>query len=269
MNKNENTAVKLEDEKTLLEEYEDLLARREHLLKVSGSYQTCYTKEFGSLLTANFEIKIECIKLKKTISYCRRRLNHNLPIDTARMQEAVEKDMKLYYEELKDMARETEAAKKAKSVGDFRFSRAKKIYRRLTKLLHPDINKKTMENDSLRDLWEKIMVAYHSSNVDALEDLEVLVRKILLELGDAGFEVDLTDIEDKIERVEMQINSILTTEPYTYGELLASEERVKDRKNQLKEEHESFSEYLESLKSTLDEILSGSAIKMSFVWKQG
>ena len=108
-----------------------------------------------------------------------------------------------------------------------------------------------------------------SSNVDALEVLEVLVRKILLELGDAGFEVDLTDIEDKIERVEMQINSILTTEPYTYGELLASEERVKDRKNQLKEEHESFSEYLESLKSTLDEILSGSAIKMSFVWKQG
>lgn len=269
MNENENTAVKLEDEKTLLEEYEELLVRREHLLKVSGSYQICYTKEFGDLITSNFEIKIECIKLKKTISYCRRRLNHGLPIDTANMQEAVEKEMMHYYEDLKDMARETEAAKKSKSVGDFRFNRAKKIYRRLTKLLHPDINKKTMENDSLRDLWEKIMVAYHCSDVDALEDLEVLVRKALLELGDAGFEVDLTDIEDKIERVEMQINNIMTTEPYTYGELLESEERIKDRKNQLKEEHENYSDYLESLKSTLDEIISASGTKMSFIWKQG
>ncbi len=269
MDEKGNTAFTLEDGKSLIEEYEDLLVRREHLIKVSGSYQICYTKEFGDLLTANFEIKIECIKLKKTISYCRRRLNHGLPIETAHMKDAIEKEMTLYYEELKDMVRDTEVAKKSKGTGEFRFNRAKKIYRRLTKLLHPDINRKTMENEVLRDLWEKIMTAYRQSNVDELEDLEVLVRKTLLELGDAGFEIDCSDIEGKIKRVEMQINDILTAEPYTYGELLSSEERIEAHKNRLKDEHDSYSDYMESLKGMLNEILSSSGTKMSFVWTQG
>ena len=40
------------------EEYEELLLKRDQLFRVSGSYMTVYTQEFGDMITANFELKV-------------------------------------------------------------------------------------------------------------------------------------------------------------------------------------------------------------------
>lgn len=261
-----NNMIKVNtDEQARYEEYEELLVRRDQLFKEAGSYLVAYTAEFGDLITANFELKVECIKKKKTISYCRRRMNRGLAIDTELMQAEIEQEMKLYYVQLQDMINDTENAKKAENVGQYRFSRAKKIYRRLAKLIHPDINKKTMENEKLKELWMRIVKAYRHSNVDELDDLEVLVRKALDELGEEGLELELSDIEERIERVERQINDILTTEPYTYGEILEYEEKKTAYKEQLQAERDDYQQYLENLTKTLDDMLREGGAKI--VWK--
>ena len=237
------------------EEYEELLLKRDQIFRECGSYMTAYKKEFGDLITANFELKVECIKKKKTISYCRRRMNRGLAIDTTRMQAEIEQEMTLYYTQLKEMLADTERAKRAGTISEFRLKRAKKIYRRLTKILHPDINKKTMENENLKELWERIAKAYQHSDADELEDLEVLVRRAMETLGDGSFELNPDDLEARIERVENQINDMLTTEPYIYGELLEDEEKKQAYREQLQAEHEDYEQYLESLSKTLDEML--------------
>ena len=241
---------------TLLAEYEELLVKRDEYLKWAGSYRVSYTKEFGELITANFELRIACIREKKKINYCRRRMNRGLAVDASRMLSEVEEEMLLYYTQLRDLERETKAAKKAKNVDEFRLSRSKKIYRRLAKQLHPDINKKTKTSEVLMDLWERVANAYCHSDVEALEELEVLVRKALTELGEKAFSVEVRDLESRIERVERQINEILTTEPYTYGELLADEERKAGVRRELQTEHEDFEQYLAELQRALAEILT-------------
>ncbi|MCR4892773.1 MAG: hypothetical protein K5989_11405 [Lachnospiraceae bacterium] len=251
--------------KAMLEEYEDLLVRRDQLYKEAASYMVTYTKEFGDMITENFQLKVECIKKKKTISYCRRRMNRGLPIDTERMEIEIDEEMTLYYTQLDDLLRETEQAKNAETIGQFRYNRAKKIYRRLAKQLHPDINGRTMENEELKELWNRITAAYRISNVDELEDLEVLVRKTMEELGESGFDLDLSNIEERIERVERQINDILLTEPYTYGEILSDEKKKESLRERLREEHDDFERYLESLNSTLNEMLNQEGVKI--VWK--
>ncbi len=264
MSKNDMIKVNAE-ERARYEEYEELLVRRDQLFKEAGSYMTAYTAEFGDLITANFELKVECIKKKKTISYCRRRMNRGLAIDAERMQTEIEQEMQLYYVQLKEMIADTETAKKAENVGQYRYGRAKKIYRRLAKLIHPDINKKTMENEKLKELWMRIVIAYRHSNIDELDDLEVLVRKAMEELGEDGFEVELSDIEERIERVERQINDIITTEPYTYGEMLEHEEKKTSYREQLLAEHDDYQQYLENLTKTLDDMLREGGVKI--VWK--
>ena len=194
MNKTSLAEV-FDNEQARYDEYWELLVKRDQLFKEAGSYMTAYTAEFGDLISANFELKIECIKKKKMISYCRRRMNRGLSIDANRMQEEIEKEMELYYVQLKEMIRDTENAKNAESIGEYRSRRAKKIYRRLAKLLHPDINKKTMEDENLKELWTRIATAYQHSDVDELDDLEVLFHKALEEMGDEGFEIDFSDIE--------------------------------------------------------------------------
>lgn len=265
MSRANNSLAIIESDKKRSEEYEELLLKRDQLYRECGSYMTAYTQEFGDMITANFELKVECIKKKKTISYCRRRMNRGLAIDTTRMQAEIDQEMTLYYTQLKEMSEDNERAKKAGTISEFRLNRAKKIYRRLTKLLHPDINKKTLENENLRELWERIAKAYQHSDADELDDLEVLVRRAMDDLGDDSFELNLDDLETRIERVENQINDILTTEPYIYGELLADEEKKQAYKEQLQAEHDDYEQYLESLTKTLDEMLREGGVTL--VWQ--
>lgn len=248
-----------------VEEYEELLLKRDRLYRESGSYMTAYTQEFGDMVTANFELKVECIKKKKTINYCRRRMNRGLAIDTARMQAEVEQEMTLYNAQLKEMLEDNDRAKKAGTLSEYSLNRAKKIYRRLSKLLHPDINKRTSEDESLRELWDKIAEAYQRTDVDALDDLEVLVRRAMDSLGEESFELNLDDLDERIERVENQINEILTTEPYTYGGLLKDEEKKQAHKEQLQAEHDDYEQYLESLTKAIEDMLHDGGV--TFVWK--
>lgn len=251
-------------EEDLFDEYADLLSKRDQLIKDSESYNICYTKEFGQLIIANFELKLECIKLKKSISYCRRVLNRGQNINVNSMNEAVESEMTLYKVQLRSMQSELKTAENSKTVDSFRASRSKKIYRRLSKLIHPDVNAKTETNEKLRELWERVSAAYHTSNAEDLEDLEILVRKTIEDLGDAGFEIDLEGIEDRIDRVEHQINDIITSEPYTYKDILSNKEKMDSLRKQLEEEYRDYGEYLENLKKALNEILLGKEISTTW-----
>ena len=96
MSRANNSLAIIESDKKRSEEYEELLLKRDQLYRECGSYMTAYTQEFGDMITANFELKVECIKKKKTISYCRRRMNRGLAIDTTRMQAEIDQEMTLY-----------------------------------------------------------------------------------------------------------------------------------------------------------------------------
>ncbi len=260
-----HTPIDLDDPQTKLSEYAELLLKKDQLLKEAASYQIAFTREFGELIVKNFELKLECIREKKTISYCRRRLNRGLPIDTAKMKAEIEQEMKLYCVQLKELIQENKDARDAKKAGQFEVSRAKKIYRRLAKLLHPDINKKTQADETLQDLWTRIVDAYQRSDVDELEELEVLTRKVLDDLGEAAFDFDTGDLDRKINKVERWINEILSTEPYTYGELLSDPEKKESYRDQLKAEAADYKEYLNTLKKELDEMLSENGAKI--IWR--
>ena len=252
-------------EKALMEQYEELLIQKEQMLKDAASYQIAYYREYGEMITAVFELKVECIKKKKTISYCRRRMNRGLEVDVRRMESEVEQEMQGYYSRLKDLIRERERAENAQSVSEFLLLRAKKIYRRLAKVLHPDINPNTMEHTRLRDLWEQITAAYHHTDVERMEELEFLVRMAMEELGEESFEPDMDGLEEKIERVEREINEIVTSEPYTYKNLLLDPDSREGFRDQLQAEHDDYEMYLESLTKTLEEMLRDGGAKV--VWK--
>ena len=111
----------------------------------------------------------------------------------------------------------------------------------------------------------RITEAYQRADVDELEDLEALVRRVMDEEGDEGFEINLGNIDDRIRRLENQINEIITSEPYIYGELLSDDLKMKEYKDKLQEEHDYYTNYLESLKNTLDEMLSEGGAKL--IWR--
>ncbi len=196
-----NIAEQTLEMKARYDEYADLLVRRDQLFAKAESYRAAYTAQFGEQINSNFEIRIECIRLKKAISYCQRRINRGIAIDIANMHAEIDREMQGYKAQQKGMMKKTDEAKKSETAGFL----------------------------------------------------------------EAGYAPDKEDLEEKIERVERQINDIVTTAPYTYGEILESREKRKAHLSQLEEEHAGFVQYLETLTATLTGLLKNGGTQ--FIWE--
>ena len=251
--------------RTLYEEYESLVMKKEQLLKNAGSRRTVYLQYFGDLMAEILETKIECIRLKKTIAYCTKCINLGQTIDTKAMQEEIEGEMQAYYVELKSMLEEKEGAKTAKNADDYEVRMTKQIFRRIAKRLHPDINAKTYENAVLLELWNQVMDAYNEFDVEKLEELEVVLNHVMTELGEDGFAVNIDNIEDKIKKLEKKIQEIITTVPYTYGEILADPKAIELKKQELKKELEEYHIYQLNLEETLEKLTGEGGGR--FIWQ--
>ncbi len=236
------------------EEYEALVIKKEQFLKDAGAYKIEYMKNFGELLTKILASKFECIRLKKTISYCMTKINVGEPINMNEMEKEIDGEMKAYFVELKDMMDETERAKRSKTADDYSFEQSKKIFRRIAKRIHPDINDKTADSPELLDLWNEVMNAYYVFDYERLEELEVRMNHMLKAMGIDAVPSNIDDLRTKIARLEKQINEIIGSEPYVYRELLADKKKMAQKKQELREELEEIQIYQVNLEEKLQEL---------------
>ncbi len=244
--------------------YEELLIRRDNLKKEAFILQRQYVAEFGDLIIEVFEKKLECIKKKKTIEFCQRKLNYGKSIDQDELQAYLDEEMKEFQIRLNDMIKDTESAKKREKVSEIDLIKIKKIYHKLVKLIHPDINPLTSENEALYDLWQRLQIAYNCNDLKEMEELEVRVTTTLEQLGVGNLEIEIPNIDDKIAELEKEIVTIMETDPYQYKFILEEPKAVEEKKQSLREELQSYIEYSEQLDNILENLMTDGN---SIVWK--
>ncbi len=241
--------------------YEELINRRDELKKEAFQYHADYVREFGDLILELFRKKIECIQKKKTIEYCQAALNHGKSVDQAHLQAYLEKEMADFQTQLKDMVEEHEAALKSTVVTEKDLLEIKRIYHRLVKKIHPDINPAVTGSEELMDLWHRVSLSYSCNDLKALQELEILVMQAL---ESASFDdLDIPDIEEKIIELEREIKEIMETDPYQYKFLLADSKAVEAKKEDIKAEMKTYEDYNKQLDEILEEIL-GSGVKITW-----
>lgn len=229
------------------DEYEALLLERDQVNKEAGQIWTVYLQTFGRLITENYEEKLECVKCKKTIAYCQNALNRGGAVDPKAMQEYLDREMAGYNDNLKKMIEDSRRADEARLSSAYEVRRAKELYRRLAKLIHPDLNPATDKSEELQELWQRILSAYGKNSVKELTELEVLVRKVLKESGVGSTKVEIPDIADKIEEIKKEIEEIRRTEPYSLKYLVEDEEAAQKKKDEIAKETEEYKKYRKEL----------------------
>lgn len=248
-------------ENTSYAKYEEVLLRRDNLRKEAEQYQLDFIKTFGDLITESFQLKIECIKKKKMITFCQRQMNQGKDISSAALTAYIEKEMASYQKELDEMLRDVQIARSAGTVTDAELRKIKKIYYALVKLIHPDMHPELSSDETLKGYWNRIVIAYTHNDLDELQALDSLVRMYLTEraLGtDCKHEIE--NLEEKIEKVEHDIDQIVSTNPYLYRLLLADPDEIEEKKHEYRDEIDAYTKY----SAELDEVLSAFEIKEMF-----
>ena len=212
------------------DDYESLLLERDQLNKEGEQIWTVYLQIFGQMITEHYEEMLECIKCKKIIAYCQSILNHGGTIDINKMQEHLDAEMLEFYNTLQKMLADYLNARNADVSTEYDVKRAKELYRKLAKLIHPDLNPVTDSSEQLKELWQRIMIAYRRNDVKELSELEVLVRKVLNDLGLANTKAEIPNISEKIEELKKEIEEIKHSEPYCLKYLIENEEAIKKKK---------------------------------------
>ena len=172
--------------------------------------------------------------------------------------------MEEYQKKLQQMLEENSAAKEMQEISSVKLLKIKRIYRRLAKQLHPDINPMTAEIPELMELWNAIMTAYNCNKLEDMEELEILVNKALERLNMGYTEIEIPNLAEKIEAVEAEIKKIRETDPYQYKYLLEDPELVEEKRRELEGQVRSYTEYEKELDSVINEMLK-SGVKI--IWK--
>lgn len=257
----------IESRETRYKEYETLLLERDQARKEGGQIWTAYVRTFGQMITEVYEEKIECIKCKKTIAYYQNAINHGGVIDADAMREYLRNEMEQYYINLKKMTSDTARCLASRQSTSYEVQRSKTLYRRLAKILHPDINPETDRHSELMELWNRIVTAYGHNDIKALTELEVLVRRVLRDLGLGRTQIAIPDIDEKITELKEEIETIYRTAPYTYGALLEDSDAVEQKKAELAAELEEYRAYRKELNAVIDEILRGGGVTLRWQMK--
>ena len=133
----------------------------------------------------------------------------------------------------------------------------KKIYYKLVKMIHPDLYPELADDETIKDYWQRIVIAYTYNQLKDLEELELLVTAHLGETGRQVPDLQVEDLEEKIAAAEEEINRIISTNPYLYKMLLGDTVEIGRRKQEYQDEIASYEMY----SAQLDEVLEGFAIE--------
>ena len=240
-----------------LVKYEEVLLRRDNLKKEAENIHLEYIRVFGDLITESFKLKVECIRKKKMISYCQWQVNHGKQINDSELMGYIAREMATYEKELQDIIIDVSNAKKATDISAVELRKIRSIYYKLVKKLHPDIHPELFSDETIRNYWHRIAVAYTHNQLRDLEELEALVSMYLEANGIETDGIDIKNIAEKISVIEAEIETIISTDPYQYRFILEDPHEKKARMDSFEDEIKSYKDY----SVQLDEILSSFKIE--------
>ena len=235
------------------ERYGELLQKKESLKKEAEQYKIQYDEIFSVLNNDAYEAKMECVKKRKIVSYCKNLTELGSLIFRKDLDEYIEKAMIEYKDALQYIFNEDDIHNEQKNNQTAHSKQIKSIYRQLARLIHPDMNSDLKDNKVIQDLWNRTCIAYNCSNLEEMEELEVLINRYLESINHYHMEIEIPNVDEKIFDLNREIEKIIHTNPYQYKYVIADRNMIVKKKEELLKELSDYKRYLNELNKQISE----------------
>jgi len=232
--------------------YEELLLKKDSLLKEAHNYQMLYEHYFDELIREVQQTRLDCVRKRKILSYCKSRTVQGLSIVKESLDEFVEKAMNDYQETLDYLRGADSKTENKKEASEDEQKAIKAIYHQLAKQIHPDMIADLAEDQTISDLWNRTCIAYNCNNLEELQELEILINRYLESIHHSFVDVEIPDVNEKIFILNREIYKITHTNPYQYRYIVLDEDNVAKKKDELSKELADYKRYIEELNKELD-----------------
>lgn len=237
-----------------------MLERDELQFVICQNIETEYMLKLGSIEYKAYEAQCAALRLKRKMELIQSKKNRQEKIILSAIEEVLNTEFTEYQKLLDEQINKmTDALKRSKSdiLSDEESKELKKLYRKIVKALHPDINPDI--SNAQVNLFEQAVQAYKNGDLGTLRIIaEMVCNNPLPEQHKDAF----TQLTKEKERLQNLLNSIRdsiekikSTYPYTMKEILENEDKTEQKRQELESILREYKELISIYKAKIEEMM--------------
>jgi len=237
-----------------------LLERDELQFVICKNIEMEYMLKLGSIEYKAYKAQCTALRLKRKIELIQAKKNRQEKVIISAIEEILDNEFAKYQKQLDEQINKMNDAlerSKGKFLTDEENNELKKLYRKIVKALHPDINPDVSEAQVT--LFDNAVQAYKNGDLGTLRIIGEMVdnspfpdqhKDALTQLSEGKKRLQklLKSIRDSIEKIKSDY-------PYTMKEILENEEKTEQKKQELESILSQYNELISIYQAKIEEMI--------------
>ena len=222
--------------------------------------ETEYMLKLGSIEYKAYEAQCAALRLKRKIELIQAKKNRQEKVIISAIEETLDNEFAEYQKQLNEQIdKMNDALKRSKAevLSDEDNKELKKLYRKIVKALHPDINPDVSEAQV--QLFDNAVSAYKSGDLGTLRIIGEMVGNNPLPEQHKDAMTQLVEERERLQgllkSIRESIDNIKSEYPYTMKDILQDTEKTEQKKQELENILEQYNELISIYKSRIEEML--------------
>lgn len=237
-----------------------LLERDELLFVICKNIETEYMLKLGSIEYKAYEAQCAALRLKRKIELIQAKKNRQEKVIISAIEETLDTEFAEYQKQLDEQINKMNDAlkrSKAEVLTDEENKKLKKLYRKIVKALHPDINPDVSQAQV--QLFDNAVSAYKNGDLGTLRIIGEMVGNNPLSEQHKDAMTQLVEERERLQgllkSIRESIDNIKSEYPYTMKDILEDTEKTEQKKQKLENVLEQYNELISIYKAKIEEMI--------------